>query len=839
MGVRANIPIINFSSGELSDEMQARIDLAKYSNGCRILLNWIPLIEGGITRRPGTRFVAPAKYGDRVCRLIPFTFSTLQAYMIEVGHGYMRFYKDNGQIQTAGTAVEIFSPYQEEDLPGIKYAQDADTLYLVHPSYPPKKLTRTSHTAWALEDVPFADGPFLDPNTDDTWKITAAGGQLIVNGTFAVGTTGWGNFSTGTGTFTVSGGSAQLVNGTAGNVGSMETSFPTLTNVVYTVSFDVATTAVTAMVGTASGLQDVLASASYAVGTGKTFTFTAKNSATYIRFSGGVASSTSLVDNVSCVKPLHTGAAVNLTANQNTWLESHVGAYWKISDATGGMANPQWSAALGVVIGGRIVYNGNVYEATNTGTTGTRPPVHLRGNVSDGGVNWTFINDGAGYVQITNYLSPTSATGTVKQHLPSNSSTGTSYWAEGVWSPAKGYPRAVTFMEQRLSFSGASGNPARIDQSQSGQFEGFKSGTTADRAVSFTLGTGEVNAVMWLLSGTGWFAGTNGSTFSLTTSNDTPIKPDNLPRSSEIDTFGSADLQPLKVAGNVLYVQRGGKRVRELSYKFESQGFVPIDRTVLARHITSDSATIKEWCYEQDPNSTIWAIRTDGTLLGFTYFPEQDIFAWSRHTTEGSFESVACIPTATSDQTWAAVHRVIDGADVRYIEYFDKELNTDCALTYIGDAVTSITAASVSHLYGKTAQIIANGGVMPAQVIGSADVTLGTDAVYVEMGLRYDSDCETVRPEIRTQEGSTQGMLKRFSKLTARVVSTNALTINGQFVTTRAPNDYLDTGPAYVTGDLKVGVFGSTTTGTIRIQQLEPLPARVLGVFATLDASDL
>jgi hypothetical protein len=110
--------------------------------------------------------------------------------------------------------------------------------------------------------------------------------------------------------------------------------------------------------------------------------------------------------------------------------------------------------------------------------------------------------------------------------------------------------------------------------------------------------------------------------------------------------------------------------------------------------------------------------------------------------------------------------------------------------------------------------------------------------VYVEIGIPFDSVCVTVRPEIRTNEGTTQGIVKGMPTLTARVLQTNALRINGRTVTTRSPYDYLDTGPPFVTGDLEVPNLGLTTDTRIVIEQVEPFPAKVVGIFATIDAGD-
>ena len=160
-----------FNAGEWSPELYGRIDLAKYPNACRTLQNMIPLPQGAATRRPGTRFVAEAKLGGRV-RLIPFRFSSDQSYAIEAGAGYFRFYAGTGRIEEpVGTPIEIATPYAADDLPLLQWAQSADVLFLVHPAYAPRKLSRLSHTSWTLETLVFKDGPYLDLNTVSTLTI--------------------------------------------------------------------------------------------------------------------------------------------------------------------------------------------------------------------------------------------------------------------------------------------------------------------------------------------------------------------------------------------------------------------------------------------------------------------------------------------------------------------------------------------------------------------------------------------------------------------------------------------------------------------------------------------
>jgi hypothetical protein len=154
-------PIITaFNAGELSPLLKGRVDLEKYYQGCEILENMTVYPHGGAVRRPGTYFCAEVKSSALPTRLIPFEFSTTQAYIIEVGHEYMRFYMNQGQITLSGTAYEISTPYQSGEIFQLKFVQSADTMYIVHPNHAPQKLTRTGHTAWSLTVVSFTANPF-------------------------------------------------------------------------------------------------------------------------------------------------------------------------------------------------------------------------------------------------------------------------------------------------------------------------------------------------------------------------------------------------------------------------------------------------------------------------------------------------------------------------------------------------------------------------------------------------------------------------------------------------------------------------------------------------------
>lgn len=156
-----------FTSGQLSPLMNRRSDFTAYQNGASILQNFTVLPQGGITRRPGSLFVAEVKDSTKKTRLIPFRFSLTQAYVVEAGNTYMRFYTDDGQV-ISGTPVEVTSPYLETELFDIQFTQSADIVTMCHPNHAPRDLTRTSATTFTLTRTPFTDGPYLAENTTST-----------------------------------------------------------------------------------------------------------------------------------------------------------------------------------------------------------------------------------------------------------------------------------------------------------------------------------------------------------------------------------------------------------------------------------------------------------------------------------------------------------------------------------------------------------------------------------------------------------------------------------------------------------------------------------------------
>lgn len=139
-----------FTSGELSPHLFDRIDLEVYGAGCAYLRNFVPLPHGPITRRRGSRFVAQA---SAEARLVPFSFSITQSFVLEMTPGKMRvFYEDGIVLNAAGNApIEVATPWTASDMPNLNWAQYKDWLYITDGRNEPRIIKRYSNTDWRIE----------------------------------------------------------------------------------------------------------------------------------------------------------------------------------------------------------------------------------------------------------------------------------------------------------------------------------------------------------------------------------------------------------------------------------------------------------------------------------------------------------------------------------------------------------------------------------------------------------------------------------------------------------------------------------------------------------------
>ena len=178
---------VSFAAGELAPSLYGREDLAKYAVGLRTLKNFTVHPHGGVSNRAGMRYVAEAKHAGKAVRLVPFEYSDTDAYLLEFGDEYVRFYKNGAQLAKDGSPYELETPYLEGELRALSFAQSADVLFIVHPNHPPMELARYADTNWTLEKCAFKGGPFRTMNsTDTTIALSSMTGNVTLTASAAL-----------------------------------------------------------------------------------------------------------------------------------------------------------------------------------------------------------------------------------------------------------------------------------------------------------------------------------------------------------------------------------------------------------------------------------------------------------------------------------------------------------------------------------------------------------------------------------------------------------------------------------------------------------------------------
>ena len=462
-----------------------------------------------------------------------------------------------------------------------------------------------------------------------------------------------------------------------------------------------------------------------------------------------------------------------------------------------------------------------------------------------------------GYVKITGFTSATVVDMEVKETL--SATTATDEWSLGAFSDTQGHPSCVSFFEQRLVFAGTDIEPQTLFFSKSGDYENMTSGTNADDAMIYTIASNQVNRVRYLKATRTLIVGTTGGEFTVSADGtDAAITPTNITIKKQ-SSYGTANVDAIPAGNAVLFLQKAKRKIRELSYNFDVDGYVAPDLTILNDIVTKSG--IKEMVYQQEPDSILWCVRDDGVLAGLTYQRSENVVAWHRHIFGGSFgsgdavcESAASISgTLTEDELWVIVKRTIDGATKRYVECFanfdfDETDATDFRfldshLTYSGSATT--TLSGLAHLEGQTVSILADGATHADKVVSSGSITLDRNTEKAVVGLAYDSVLQTMRIEGGAAEGTSQGKTKRISKVVLRLFETVGAKVGPSLteletIPFRTTSSLLSNPvETLLAGDKEIEFRDDyNTDGFIFIKQDQPLPLSVLAIYPTVVTSD-
>ena len=917
----------SFNAGVWSPLLDGRVDLEKYQNACYRLENFVIDPRGGACFRPGLKYIGGTKTHSKLSRFIPFEFSVTQAYQLEFGDQYIRFFKDKapitltaqnitsitkanpavvtytgadtysngdrvlingvvGMIQvnnrefavanvnvgantfelsginstgynayvSGGTVAEIYeiaSPYIEADIGKIKYWQSADVLFLFHPSYAPRKLSRTAHTSWVLSTINFRPPAIKEQGIKPAATLTLG----AVTGSGILFTAGAAVFQTGD--------VNRIITSGVGRASII--SFSSATQVTCDIIDDFVSVGPIAsqswsLLGSPVG--SVTPSIKSPVGAICT-----------IASSDSGETFTNLLDHPN--------------PPNNNWLLSALGTneYYIVNTAPfysavkpsavyingvlivegliGTLGIIQWAWGDNDALGYNSIYIrlADGVDPDSKSTFATPDDDFIKKSVITASSNLFRSSDIGKYlrlhdglIKITIYTSATEVKGEILKEL--SAVTQATAWTleSDAWNSANGYPSCGTGFEERLLTAGSPAYPETIWGSVVGDYENFTPGVGDSDSYEFTITGKEVSKIVWIEPDEYLLVGSAGKISRLSGSIDQPLTPLNVVAKRQLPS-GCVDIMPVAVDNAVLYIRRTdfdntkGSIIGELTWTWEKEKYVAPDLTLMAEHITR--AGIKGLAFQNNPYPILWGYTTEGALIGMTYIREQDIVAWHKHPIDGIIESLSASHGDGYTEIWAIVRRTINGNVVRNVEVMEKPFNDNAATyisnkglnaffvdsgkTYNGTATTVISG--LSHLEGKTVVALADGSFITSKVVADGKITLSKAAQIVHVGLPYTGILQTMRLDAQMGDGTAQGRNKKIHEINVRVLQSGAFKVgrdelNLDVCIDRNASIVLGAPYNLFTGDLPIGFDDSwNKDARIMIVQDKPLPLTVLALM--------
>lgn len=401
---------------------------------------------------------------------------------------------------------------------------------------------------------------------------------------------------------------------------------------------------------------------------------------------------------------------------------------------------------------------------------------------------------------------------------------------ENVWSAGRGWPRTVTFHQGRLFFGGSKSRPSTIWGSKVGLFFDFE-GTEGfdDDAVEATLDTNTYNAITDIISTKDLQIFTTGGEFFVPQQGLEPI----TPSAFFVSTAGRSGSKPgvrvQQLESGVLFIHRQGKMLSEVSYNDTQLTYVTSKISLLSGHLLKGPKRMAlRRAINTDENDLLFIINaTGGTIAAYSLIRSQNVIAPTEFITSGGeFLEIG----VDIDDIYSVVKRTINGTVQYYIEKFERELLTDCAVT--GGAVSSITA---SNLAASEVNLILDGLVQANTTVasgGSVTIPRSSTSSY-EVGLPISVEARTMPIDISLQSGTRVGFKKRIVEVNAMVLETQHMKINGIEVPFRTfdTTGILDADIPEFTGTKVVhGILGYSNEAKITITQTYPLKLTLLGM---------
>ena len=735
-----------FIAGELDPELFGQTNLEKYDQGLALCKNFFVAFTGGIVSRPGTRFVDFVKHDDQTTKFFPFKFApnVANTFVLLFGQEYVRFVQDGA------------------------YVLEADKTITAVTRADPAVVTIASHG--------FVQGDWV--------KISGVVGMTELNGlTFEVGTVTTNTFELKSVPTIVNLDSTSFTDYISGGIA----------NRIYTVttpyqSGDLSTLRSEQIRDTIRLTSNLYATRNLVRSGDTNWALSLETRTNTVEVPSGLSRESSGAGNDGMV---YAVTAVDLDGK-----ESIASARFVVTDADGidvsnDVVRLDWTPVDNI-----LFYN--VYRSTiatveaylskgaELGYIGTalgasfvdsgiipdfaRTPPEEEDPFADGAIiaiNMTNVGSGyrrvdtvsisdpdgtgfEGFPIIVDDASERTVVGVVITRRGSGytapvvsfgTSTGSNAAATAVVSPLTGnHPALSAVFQQRQMYGNTDNNPLTVYGSRVGQLSNFSGSRVVqdDDAVEFELSAQEAAPLRHIVPvRSGLLLMSQSGIWQLTAGTNVPITPTNAladPQSYN----GVSLLSPLLISVDVLYAEGRGNNLRLLEYNDFQKVFGGKNVTILSGHLITTQKTLTAWAYASNPHKIVWAVRSDGVMLGFTIEKEQDVFAMSQHTTRGMFKDVIYIPEGTEDAIYLMVERVVAGRSTKFIEkqqerafnHVEDAWAVDSGLslpaTFPNSRLQPTAATGIGITFTASSSVFASGDVGKVIRVGGGKATVVT-----------------------------------------------------------------------------------------------------------------
>lgn len=836
----------SFGAGEVSRSLFGRVDLNKYKAGAAKLHNFFVDYRGGAANRPGLAYVGRCKDSTTDVKLIPFQFSTEQAYMLEFGNLYMRVIVDGGYVTEANTTIT-----------GITQANPGVVTDVAH-GY--------STGDWVyLSNI---DGMTqLNGRTVRVGATTANTFQLLDLSGNNINTTGYTAYSSG---------------GTAARIYTLTTPYTSseISSMKYTQSADVLT------ITTPDRYPRDITRTGHAAWTITLVFFEpALNPPAAVSVVPSTAGSViygyriTAVDSNGNESMFITGAASGADINSGSenvlisWDAVAGAEYFNVykSNPIRGTYAVSTFPPQGTDYGFMTQVRGLQAIDTNITPDFSKTPPIFRDPFAASQILYvTTTNPGAGYAQdSTNIvvggagsgasIFPVVESGGVVGGiviLPGRDYTSVSLTVTGAGagatmvatvSPNIGcFPTCSAYFQQRKTFAASENDPQAIWMTRVGQPHNMNISLPIrdDDAISMTLDSLQVNAIEHLVPMPGGLlALTSDGAWQISGGSNQAITPTNVLAQPQA-YVGCSNVRPAPVNYDILYVEKTGTVIRALTFDFYSNIYKSNDVSLISNHLFTNK-NIVNIAFAAEPFKLLWAVRDDGHFLSMTYLKDQEMIAWAEQATKGQVKDVGSISTSNETDVYFVVRRYINGETVQFVErmasrQFDNledgwflDAAVQSALTYPSGTVTAAAASGNNVLItatGATPFVVGDVGK-----VFRAGGGIGTVVSYVsntQIRVNFSKDIADVIPETETPLPVATGSWSLTSKVST--ISNGLWHLEGQTVKVFGDGAVL-TDQVVTNGSITISTASSLILVGLGYEcQLQTLPLELDGVPETV-----